>query len=210
MKFQRVFFISLKFQRFAVLLIKIAIIFQKGIAIFTKTVYYTDITKITKHQIHDLINQKEEIIMKRMKKDNKGFTLVELIVVLVILAILAAILVPALLGYIDKAKEKQIVLNAKSCYTAAQAKYSELYAKDATTVSQTDMDEIWAMADVKDLDTLEVGTAKAFASKDHDSYTVSYIHYKDKDGEIWLSDGSWTTTEPTTKPANVQAITKSK
>lgn len=152
----------------------------------------------------------EEIIMKRMKKDNKGFTLVELIVVLVILAILAAILVPALLGYIDKAKEKQIVLNAKSCYTAAQAKYSELYAKDATTVSQTDMDEIWAMADVKDLDTLEVGTAKAFASKDHDSYTVSYIHYKDKDGEIWLSDGSWTTTEPTTKPANVQAITKSR
>ena len=40
--------------------------------------------------------------MKR-KKD-KGFTLVELIVVLVILAILAAILVPALLGYIDRAK----------------------------------------------------------------------------------------------------------
>lgn len=45
-------------------MIKIAIIFQKGVAIFTKTVYYTDITKITKHQIHDLINQKEEIIMK--------------------------------------------------------------------------------------------------------------------------------------------------
>ena len=110
--------------------------------------------------------------MKRMKKDNKGFTLVELIVVLVILAILAAILVPALLGYIDKAKEKQIVLNAKSCYTAAQAKYSELYAKDATTVSQTDMDEIWAMADVKDLNTLEVGTAKAFASKDQDRKSV--------------------------------------
>ena len=39
-----------------------------------------------------------------MKKEmnNKGFTLVELIVVLVILAILAAILVPALLGYIDR------------------------------------------------------------------------------------------------------------
>ena len=38
--------------------------------------------------------------MKKMK-ENKGFTLVELIVVIVILAILAAILVPALLGYID-------------------------------------------------------------------------------------------------------------
>ena len=34
--------------------------------------------------------------------------LVELIVVLVILAILAALLIPALTGYIDKAKQKQI------------------------------------------------------------------------------------------------------
>ena len=39
-------------------------------------------------------------------KKNRGFTLVELIVVLVILAILAAVLLPALLGYIDKAKER--------------------------------------------------------------------------------------------------------
>ncbi|HCA21861.1 MAG TPA: hypothetical protein DEO87_05750 [Lachnospiraceae bacterium] len=57
-----------------------------------------------------------------MKKSNKnrGFTLVELIVVLVILAILAAILTPALLGYIDRAKEKKDVLNAKNCMTATQ------------------------------------------------------------------------------------------
>ena len=43
-----------------------------------------------------------------MKKNtNKGFTLVELIVVLVILAILAAILVPALLGYIDRTARRK-------------------------------------------------------------------------------------------------------
>ena len=45
--------------------------------------------------------------MKKMK-ENKGFTLVELIVVIVILAILAAILVPALLGYIDRAKGQRL------------------------------------------------------------------------------------------------------
>ena len=42
--------------------------------------------------------------MKERLKNNKGFTLVEIIVVLVILAILAAIAVPAVLGYVDEAK----------------------------------------------------------------------------------------------------------
>ncbi len=60
---------------------------------------------------------------------NKGFTLVELIVVLVILAILAAILVPALLGYIDEARSKEDMLAAKNIMNAAQAELSAAYAK---------------------------------------------------------------------------------
>lgn len=63
-----------------------------------------------------------------VNRKNKGFTLVELIVVLVILAILAAILVPALLGYIDRAKSQQDLLNAKNVYIAAQSVASEEYA----------------------------------------------------------------------------------
>jgi type IV pilus assembly protein PilA len=66
---------------------------------------------------------------KKATKENKGFTLVELIVVIVILAILAAILVPALLGYVDKAKKQKDYLKAKSCMTATQAVLSEYYAK---------------------------------------------------------------------------------
>ena len=67
-----------------------------------------------------------------MKKNNKGFTLVELIVVLVILAILAAILVPALLGYIDKARNAQYEEEAHSILTAVQAKATEDYARGVT------------------------------------------------------------------------------
>lgn len=66
--------------------------------------------------------------LKKAREDNKGFTLVELIVVLVILAILAAILVPALLGYIDRAKESQYELEAKAVLTAMQGEASQLYA----------------------------------------------------------------------------------
>lgn len=69
-------------------------------------------------------------MMRSLKKNRKkGFTLVELIVVLVILAILAALLIPALTGYIDKAKKKQVVAETRSCVMAAQTLADEEYGK---------------------------------------------------------------------------------
>ena len=66
-----------------------------------------------------------------MEKSRKnGFTLVELIVVLVILAILAALLVPALTGYIDKARQSAVIAETRSVLQAVQTEVSELYGKD--------------------------------------------------------------------------------
>ena len=48
--------------------------------------------------------------MKERLKNNKGFTLVEIIVVLVIIAILAAIAVPAVLGYVDESKKTRYII----------------------------------------------------------------------------------------------------
>ena len=45
-------------------------------------------------------------VLNRLKeKQNKGFTLVEIIVVLVILAILAAIAITSVLGYVEDARK---------------------------------------------------------------------------------------------------------
>ena len=67
--------------------------------------------------------------MFKKLKDKKGFTLVELIVVLVILAILAALLVPALTGYIDKAKNQSIISETRQVVMAAQTLADEACAK---------------------------------------------------------------------------------
>ena len=86
----------------------------------------------------------EKMIALQQKRRSKkgGFTLVELIVVLVILAILAALLIPALTGYIDKAKEKRIVAETRQCVMAAQTLFDEDYGTGTTTKSTT----TWATA----------------------------------------------------------------
>ncbi len=145
-----------------------------------------------------------------MKKNtkNKGFTLVELIVVLVILAILAAILVPALLGYIDAARNKQTVLDAKSCLTAAQAEMSNIYAsksgvpKDIADASKSHVAQVKSMADTDSLHTTAfwVGCKTYVDTKtkkeQHDAFTITWAYYKNADGkELWFDSESWVDTK---------------
>ena len=73
---------------------------------------------------------RKEKFSSKNKKHRGGFTLVELIVVLVILAILAALLIPALTGYIDKAKKKQVVAETRMIHSAIQTVVAEVYASD--------------------------------------------------------------------------------
>ena len=60
-----------------------------------------------------------------MKKTNKGFTLVELIIVIAVIGVLAAILIPTFANVIDKANRKSAFSDAKNAL--------QLYLAEKTT-----------------------------------------------------------------------------
>jgi prepilin-type N-terminal cleavage/methylation domain-containing protein len=108
----------------------------------------------------------------RKMKNKKGFTLVELIVVLVILAILAALLVPALTGYIDRARNQSIIAETRSAVMAAQTNISTAYGKNTSTTALKDDNtssgdtltlgsETVSLHDIEKLAELETDTIKS-------------------------------------------------
>jgi len=162
------------------------------------------------------------------KTNNKGFTLVELIVVLVILAILAAILVPALLGYIDKARQKQAVTNAEAAYVAAQALATEYYGKNNTLTTSgraaaVQASKIQDLADIQEKPfKVSVGFKTPSITSSVQNKTTCIINafrYTDSSGNIavWNSaNGNWEVLEagkgktaPTTFTENAYQVTAS-
>jgi type IV pilus assembly protein PilA len=72
---------------------------------------------------------------QKLRKSRKGFTLIELIVVIAILAILAAILVPAMITYINKAQKQTMESDTRAVYSAACAAFSEVKTDPSKTLS---------------------------------------------------------------------------
>lgn len=105
-------------------------------------------------------------LWKKMKKNRKGFTLVEIIVVLVILAILAAFTIPAMLGFVDDARGKARIAEAREIYVAYQSAATEVGAAKTTGESGVTVSCTASITDKTGvLTTTDTGDAKAVDDK---------------------------------------------
>ncbi len=59
------------------------------------------------------------------KTNNKGFSLVELIIVIAIMAVLIGVLAPQFIKYVEKSKESKDITNLDSCVEAVKVYYAD-------------------------------------------------------------------------------------
>lgn len=78
--------------------------------------------------------------LKNKLKDNKGFSLVELIVVIAIMVILIALLIPQVSGYIKKANDTSSLNAARTVYDAGVQYQADMAAVGKTLPSEIDED----------------------------------------------------------------------
>ncbi len=108
--------------------------------------------------------------LKRLRKNNKGFTLIEMIVVISILGVLALLVVPRLIGYTEKAR-----VSADQTLAQSIANACAIYVTETGKVTE-DGDDLLAKvktANLLDIATQEAATAK-LKSSSYTSVTVAH------------------------------------
>lgn len=130
------------------------------------------------------------IFMKKMsQKNNKGFSLVELIVVVAIMAVLMGILVPTLVKNVEKSKKQKDAsaieeIRSTMVTTLADPTYSDIEATivyDDTTIDIDDPGTTGSITAVSPITDAEVETFLTAVSADVKDWKFTSKAYKAKD-----------------------------
>lgn len=129
-------------------------------------------------------------LINKLKKNQKGFTLVELIVVLVILAILAAFTIPAMLGFVNDSKKKASLAEGREVYVAGQSAASEVTAK--STDGKLDVDASGTMTNGSDSETVKTKATELINGdiKEDGNIKVYITDSKPADFDARIADGN--------------------
>lgn len=131
--------------------------------------------------------------MRKTKKNEKGFTLAELLIVVAIIAVLVAISIPIFTTQLEKSREATDAANIRAAYAEVMAAAlteddkdpnvtrtgdaagSYIYTyKDGVAAKQTKAD--WQSTNIEDIGGLKVGNADGDvkAKTKNNSWTISY------------------------------------
>ena len=113
-----------------------------------------------------------------MKKNNKGFTLMELLIVIAIIVVLVAIAIPVFNAQLEKAREATDMANIRAAYAEVSADF--IMNEDATaskTVTAVQTKAKWQTK--KDAEKIKIGGQEVAAKVDGATWTIGLNTAKD-------------------------------
>ena len=123
-------------------------------------------------------------MLQKLRSNNEGFTLIELMIVIAIIGILAAIAIPNFVSYRRRGYNAAANSDVKNAYTAAQAYFTDQPSNDVSTTDLEDYgykatDNVTLTIFASGQDDLNMSTSHASGDKAYEVDSAGSITARD-------------------------------